>query len=54
MVVNAGGPPSDFFINSRSGRHSVKTTKEFAAHDGYIFGDEHEKYYVRLRVGFNF
>ncbi len=28
--------------------------KEFATHDGYIFGDEHEKYYVRLRVGFNF
>lgn len=28
--------------------------KEFAAHDGYIFGDEHEKYYVRLKVGFNF
>jgi len=28
--------------------------KEFAVHDGYIFGDEHEKYYVRLRVGFNF
>ena len=28
--------------------------EEFAAHDGYIFGDEHEKYYVRLRVGFNF
>jgi hypothetical protein len=28
--------------------------KEFAAHDGYIFGDEHEKYYVRLRIGFNF
>ena len=28
--------------------------KQFAAHDGYIFGDEHEKYYVRLKVGFNF
>jgi len=28
--------------------------KEFAAHDGYILGGEHEKYYVRLRVGFNF
>src|SRR6266540_3448679 len=28
--------------------------KEFAAHDGYILGDEHEKYYVRLRVGFDF
>jgi len=28
--------------------------KEFAAHNGYIFGDEHEKYYVRLRVGFEF
>jgi len=22
--------------------------------DGYIFGNEHEEYYVRLRVGFNF
>ncbi len=29
-------------------------SKEFAAHDGYIFGDEHEKYYVRLRVGLDF
>jgi hypothetical protein len=28
--------------------------KEFAAHDGYIFGDEHEQYYVRLKVGFDF
>src|SRR5205814_4158577 len=28
--------------------------KEFAAHDGYIFGDEHEKYYVRFRMGINF
>jgi hypothetical protein len=28
--------------------------KEFAAHDGYIFGDEHEKYYVRFKVGINF
>jgi hypothetical protein len=28
--------------------------KEFAASDGYIFGNEHEKYYVRLRFGFNF
>ena len=28
--------------------------KEFAAHDGYIFGDEHEKYYVRFRIGINF
>jgi uncharacterized protein DUF6662 len=28
--------------------------KQFAAHDGYIFGDEHEKYYVRLRVGLEF
>jgi len=28
--------------------------KEFVAHDGYILGDEHEKYYVRLRVGFDF
>jgi hypothetical protein len=28
--------------------------KEFAAHDSYILGDEHEKYYVRLRVGFDF
>ena len=28
--------------------------KEFAANDGYIFGDEHEKYYVRVRMGINF
>jgi hypothetical protein len=28
--------------------------KEFAAHDSYILGDEHEKYYVPLRVGFDF
>ena len=28
--------------------------KEFASHDGYIFGEEHEKYYVRMKVGFNF
>lgn len=28
--------------------------EEFAAHDGYIFGDEHEKYYVRLKVGIDF
>jgi hypothetical protein len=28
--------------------------KEFATHDGYLFGDEHEKYYVRVRIGFNF
>ena len=29
-------------------------TKEFAAHDGYLFGDEQEQYYVRLRVGIDF
>ncbi len=28
--------------------------KEFAEHDGYIFGEEHEKYYVRMKMGFNF
>ena len=28
--------------------------EQFAAHNGYIFGNEHEKYYVRLKVGFNF
>ena len=28
--------------------------KEFAYHDGYIFGEEHEKYYVRFKAGFNF
>ncbi len=28
--------------------------KQFAVHDGYIFGDEHEKYYLRLRFGINF
>ncbi len=28
--------------------------EQFAAHNGYIFGDEHEKYYVRVRVGINF
>jgi hypothetical protein len=28
--------------------------KEFAARDGYILGAEHEKYYVRLRIGFDF
>jgi len=28
--------------------------KEFAVHNNYILGDEHEKYYVRLRVGFDF
>jgi hypothetical protein len=27
MVVSAGGPPSDSFVNSPSGRHSVKTTR---------------------------
>jgi hypothetical protein len=36
------------------GQAFSQDNKEFAAHDGYIFGDEHEKYYVRLRVGFNF
>jgi hypothetical protein len=28
--------------------------KEFAADDGYIFGAEHEKYYVRFKFGWNF
>ena len=28
--------------------------KEFAEHKGYIFGEEHEKYYIRVKVGFNF
>ncbi|PYL47837.1 MAG: hypothetical protein DMF32_10365, partial [Verrucomicrobia bacterium] len=28
--------------------------QEFAADGGYIFGDEHEEYYVRLKLGFNF
>jgi len=28
--------------------------KEFAVHNNYILGDEREKYYVRLRVGFDF
>lgn len=36
------------------GQAFSQENKEFAAHEGYIFGDEHEKYYVRLRVGFNF
>ena len=27
--------------------------QEFAADGGYIFGDEHEEYYVRLKLGFN-
>ena len=36
------------------GQAFSRDNKEFAATDGYIFGDEHEKYYVRLRFGFNF
>ncbi len=28
--------------------------EQFALSDGYIFGQEHEKYYLRLKVGFNF
>jgi hypothetical protein len=36
------------------GQAFSQDNKEFAAHDGYIFGDEHEKYYVRFRVGINF
>ena len=28
--------------------------KQFAYDDGYIFGNEHEKYYVRFKMGFNF
>jgi hypothetical protein len=28
--------------------------KEFAKDDGYIFGDEHEEYYVRFKMGINF
>ena len=37
-----------------TGQAFNQDNKEFAAHDGYIFGDEHEEYYVRLKVGFNF
>jgi hypothetical protein len=36
------------------GQAFSQDNKEFAAHDGYIVGDEHEKYYVRFRVGINF
>ena len=36
------------------GQAFSRDNKEFAANDGYIFGDEHEKYYVRVKVGFNF
>jgi len=36
------------------GQAFSQDNKEFAAHDGYIFGDEHEKYYVRFKVGINF
>jgi uncharacterized protein DUF6662 len=36
------------------GQAFSQDNKEFAAPDGYIFGDEHEKYYVRFRVGINF
>ena len=36
------------------GQAFSQDNKEFAAHDGYIFGDEHEGYYVRMKVGFNF
>ena len=36
------------------GQAFSQDNKEFAAHDGYIFGDEHEGYYVRLKVGINF
>jgi hypothetical protein len=36
------------------GQAFSQDNKEFAAHNRYIFGDEREKYYVRLKVGINF
>ena len=54
MADNVGGLRSDFFTSCRLVRLSVRATKNSRRHDGYIFGDEHEKYYVRLKVGFNF
>ncbi len=31
-----------------------KDQEQFAEYKGYIFGEEHEKWYVRMKVGFNF
>ena len=36
------------------GQAFTTAREEFAAADGYILGGEHEKYYVRLKVGINF
>jgi hypothetical protein len=36
------------------GQAFSQENKEFAAHNGYILADEHEKNYLRLKVGFNF
>jgi hypothetical protein len=36
------------------GQAISRDNEQFAAHDGYIFGEEHEKYYARLKVGINF
>lgn len=36
------------------GQAFTEDQKVFAKQDGYIFGAEHEKYYVRLKVGVNF
>jgi hypothetical protein len=52
MADNVGGLRSVFCISCRLARLYSQSNEEFAAHDGYIFGDEHEKYYVRLKVGF--
>jgi hypothetical protein len=52
--ANAGSPRWSFFVNCQLDRLFSHENKEFAAHDSYILGDEHEKYYVPLRVGFDF
>ncbi len=31
-----------------------RDNEQFAQRDGYILGDEHEKWYVRFKVGYNF
>jgi hypothetical protein len=36
------------------GQAFSEANKEFADDGNYIFGEEHEKYYVRLKVGINF
>ncbi len=54
MAVNVGGPYSWIHASVTDWQAFSQDNKEFAAHNGYIFGDEHEKYYVRLRIGFNF